>query len=82
MVHVHAAIRKEKEETKKLLSEVVLETKHQLQHCQSSSEDVMSQGRRIADRITRMERSLLGMEGVLKLTQTDKEKQETWLKDR
>ncbi len=82
MVHIHAAMRREKEETKKTLSEVVLETSRQHKNCQSSSDDVMSHNKRMADRVTRLERSLLGVEGVLTHTHTDKEKQETWLKER
>ncbi len=85
MMHVHAALRKDKEETKNSLSELLHETSRQLLSTQASwqgsYEDTISQTRRVADRLARLERSLLGVEGIVTQERTEKEKQEVWLKD-
>ena len=85
-MHIHAAVRRERELTSKSLSDSLQETNQRLSHTQalweSSSEELVSQNRRMANRLARLERDVMGMGGALSQVTAEKEKEGVWLKDK
>ena len=86
MMHVHAAVRRERELSSKSLTSTVQETDQRLSHTQalweSSSEELASQNRRMADRLARLERAVSGMGGAVSRVCAEKEKEGVWLKEK
>lgn len=82
MMHIHTALRTERELSRKTLSETNQQHIHVQTHWQSSSKELASQNRKLADRLARLELSVSGVEGVIRWVRAGKDKQEIWLKDR